>query len=181
MSRNPKLVPILAAALVAATACGGPGGNPQSSPSASGSPNSQQIAALYRRATDCARKNGMPSLPYPTQNPQSGEWDWPDNTPDPPPSVRQACRSLISQIEALHKEGREGPPTAAELAKLKQWAKCLRDHGLPYWPDPNADGTFTMPEGQAPKRKPAQQFQACKQYAPARGIGIVRKKGSGDG
>jgi hypothetical protein len=180
MSRNRKLVPILAAATVAATACGGTAGNPQSTPSASGSLNSQQIAALYRRATECARDNGMPSLPYPTQNPQSGEWDWPDNTPDPPPSVRQACRSIINQIDALGKERGEGPPTAADLAKLKRWAKCVRDHGLAYWPDPNADGTFTMPESQVPKRKPAAQFQACKQYAPARGIRIA-KEGSGDG
>jgi hypothetical protein len=162
-------------------ACGGTGGDPQSSPTASGSPNSQQIAALYRRATECARRNGMPSLPYPTQNPQSGEWDWPDNTPDPPPSVRRACSSIINQLEAVREgQGEDKPPTAAEMAKLRQWAQCLRDHGLTYWPDPSPDGTFAMPEAQAPKRKPAQQFQACKQYAPGRGIRIVRE-GSGNG
>ena len=176
-----KLVPALSVVALAATACvGGGGGTGTVSPQAgSSSPDARQVAALFRQATECARKNGMPNLPYPTQDPSSGEWNWPEDTPEPPQSVRQGCKSLVERIEALdQEEEEEDPPTAAEMAKLKQWAKCLRDNGLPYWPDPNPDGTFTMPEGQLPKGKP-QQFQTCKRYDTGRDIRIVREGSDG--
>ena len=58
-------------------------------------------------------------------------------------------------------------------APLK-FAQCMRDHGMTWFPDPDASGRMriTTPRDLDPKKFEAAQ-QACKQYAP--GGGTVRK------
>lgn len=38
--------------------------------------------------------------------------------------------------------GASSPPLAADLAKLREFAACMRHNGFPDWPDPNASGNF---------------------------------------
>ncbi len=58
-----------------------------------------------------------------------------------------------------------GGPTAADVPKLREFAKCMRDNGEPDWPDPRPDGSFP---GQDPRQGKSARFiaaaQACQQY-----------------
>ncbi|HEX4108189.1 MAG TPA: hypothetical protein VHX88_08650 [Solirubrobacteraceae bacterium] len=48
----------------------------------------------------------------------------------------RACRSLLAA-------GRAAPPVSGpQLAQEVKWARCLRSHGLPGFPDPNGQGAF---------------------------------------
>ena len=62
-----------------------------------------------------------------------------------------------------------------EMRDLLHYAQCMRQHGYPDWPDPQADGTFQLPasvkaEGKSPRRIAA--GQACDQYLHGKGIGV---------
>jgi hypothetical protein len=62
---------------------------------------------------------------------------------------------------------REHPtPSAADLAKLKAYAKCMREHGIPDFPDPKADGTFpiigTPLEHEGKSERVLSAMDACK-------------------
>jgi hypothetical protein len=56
------------------------------------------------------------------------------------------CKAVADQLAALGNQNRNPDPTpnASDLPKLRQFAACMREHGLPDWPDPNADGTFPI-------------------------------------
>jgi hypothetical protein len=49
----------------------------------------------------------------------------------------EACRAFAPADEA-----KQHVPEAAELERLRQFAQCLREHGVPDWPDPEPDGGF---------------------------------------
>jgi hypothetical protein len=50
---------------------------------------------------------------------------------------------------------------------LAEYAKCLRQNGLPNFPDPNADGTLSVPQGIDPNSKQFKDADAkCAQYKP---------------
>jgi hypothetical protein len=52
-------------------------------------------------------------------------------------AATEACRAFAPADEAKTHE-----LTPAELEQLRQFAQCLRDHGVPDWPDPEPDGGF---------------------------------------
>jgi hypothetical protein len=56
------------------------------------------------------------------------------------------CKPIMEQIQAAngHQERSQEPPSAADLAKLREFAQCIREHGIPEWPDPKADGSFPV-------------------------------------
>ena len=122
---------------------------------------------LYRQAAACLRAHGAPDTPDPTQDPQTGEWTLTSGPNKPPRSASNACRPILSRLPEA-KGGRELKPlTAAEMAKAKQWAKCMREHGLADFPsDPDANGTFTVPQRyvQLGKTGMRTQLEACKKY-----------------
>ena len=127
--------------------------------------SSSPSAAVYHQAAQCIRAHGAPNFPDPIRNPQTGEWDVPDGTPKPPQSAMNACRSILSKIPETRGGGPEEKPlTAAEMAKAKQWATCMRQHGLADFPsDPDANGTFTLPQRYAQLGKTGMrtQLEAC--------------------
>ncbi len=61
-----------------------------------------------------------------------------------------------------------GGPTAADVPKLRVFAKCMRDNGVPDWPDPKADGSFPsqgnpiVTEGKSPRVRAG--LDACRKY-----------------
>jgi len=64
--------------------------------------------------------------------------------------------------------GGSGATPAANLSKLERFARCMRAHGDPGFPDPTPRGTFNLPPGAVAASSP--QFQAadeaCKSLAP---------------
>jgi hypothetical protein len=69
--------------------------------------------------------------------------------------------------------GGNTPSTA--YAKALSYAKCIRSHGVPNFPDPNSDGTFvetgnnTSPLGNISPQIVRQATSACQSLAPGGG------------
>jgi hypothetical protein len=111
------------------------GGTPTGGTTSGASANT---AALWRQFAECVRRHGMPNFPDPVQD-ADGNWGPPPNTSKPPQTTLNACRSIADRLP------RRAPASAADMAKLRQLAQCMRRHGLPDWPDPNPDGSFPLP------------------------------------
>jgi hypothetical protein len=61
------------------------------------------------------------------------------------------------------------PPSAQDMANLRHFAQCMRDNGIPEWPDPKPDGTFpiigTPLEAEGKSQRVLGGMNACQQYA----------------
>jgi hypothetical protein len=140
LARPPALALALAAlaglALVAA-GCGGSSGakvaqvstssgaNGSGSSSASGSGDPQAFSA-------CMRGHGVPNFPDPDS---SGRIRIPSTIDDRSPTVRaayRACRRLAPSESSLTDQG----DTLGSQDQLLAFAKCMRAHGVPTFPDP---------------------------------------------
>ncbi|WP_308467791.1 hypothetical protein [Rathayibacter soli] len=129
--------------------------------------------AVWQKFAACARAHGQPNFP----DPQIGSDGQVDFGSDPTvkaqiSAVHDACSAILDKLPAS--AGGQGY-TAADLAKLLKFAKCMRANGVPQWPDPKADGTFPIvgtpleAEGKSPRIQTA--LQACQKYWD-RGIAI---------
>jgi hypothetical protein len=95
--------------------------------------------AAARAAVACARNHGMPNVPDPVVA-TNGQVTIPGGTPRPTPAVRSACAGQIRAAEAT--SATLPNVSASDMQALLRWAACMRAHGLPRWPDPNAQGVF---------------------------------------
>jgi hypothetical protein len=135
--RRRLLTPVgLAAALILAAACSLPG--QAAAPTPTPRPDT---ASLVRQLLQCVRSHGDPAFPDPDIG-QDGIPRWPADTHPPSQQAQQACGSIYDR---LPKPAATHPPTAADLAQERQFAQCMRQNGLANWPDPNADGSFSLP------------------------------------
>lgn len=110
------------------------------SASASASPTVSGAAEALEYA-QCMRSHGVPSFPDPTvQNGSVGFNITPadginQNSPQYA-AARQACQSLRGG-------GTSNSGSSANLAQELNFAKCMRSHGVPDFPDPNKNGGFS--------------------------------------
>jgi hypothetical protein len=125
---------------LAASACGGSSGA-----------NVAQVGttsgASHPRAHDpqafsaCMRSHGVPSFPDPGAD---GTIHVPSTIDDGSPIVRaayRACRNLAPSEGSVTGQG----PTMSQ-AQLLAFAKCMRSHGVPQFPDPQVvNGHINMP------------------------------------
>jgi hypothetical protein len=171
-----RCVALAVAGACALTACGS-GGKAAGHRTPSGAA-STDTAALAREAVRCLRQHGMPNFPDMVYDPQSRSWTLPAGTPKPPLSVVAPCRPILDRITV---KNRQRPLTAADIAKLRQLAQCMRQHGLPDWPDPNAEGSFPMPPRlrHLDKRAMRPQLEACQQYFTGGGIRTTEDSSGG--
>jgi len=125
----------------------------------------QDAAAVWRELVACARANGMPNLPDP-QIDSNGRAAFPNGTPDPPASVRRACQSIYDRLPPSARGEEERPP--ADMQALLRFARCMREHGVADFPDPDAQGNFRAPPGSAGPKTPRFKgaMQACRQLDP---------------
>jgi hypothetical protein len=70
----------------------------------------------------------------------NGQVTIPGGTPQPTPAVRSACAAQIRTAESASISLPN--VSTSDMRALLQWAACMRAHGLPRWPDPNAQGVF---------------------------------------
>jgi hypothetical protein len=148
--------------------CGG--GGSQAATATTGQPDA---AAVLREFVQCARDNGMPNLPD-LRLDANGQIEIPAGLPEAPPSVERACRAIFERLPASARGDAEGggdtarPPT--DIQGLLRFAQCMREHGVPEWPDPKADGTFPFRgtaierEGKSPRVLAA--GRACERLNP---------------
>lgn len=164
--------------LPALAGCAG-GGHTEAtaSPSASGMTDAQ-LQVLVNNLLQCVRQHGAPGMPdVPVRN---GHIVLPDeNTVDQATkqnidAARQACKAVEDRIppSVLSNDNpdsqQSGGPTAADVPKLRAFAKCMRDNGVPDWPDPKADGSFPQQDDPVARQGKTPQLvaavQACRQY-----------------
>jgi hypothetical protein len=154
--------------LLALAGCSG-GSRPgaTASPSPTGMTDAQ-LQVLVNNLVQCVRQHGAPGMPdVPVRN---GHIVLPDqNTVDQATlqnvdAARQACKSVEDRIPSAVLDNNQqdsGGPTAADVPKLRALAKCMRENGLPTWPDPNPDGTFPS-QGKTPQIVAA--LRTCQKY-----------------
>lgn len=166
-----------ATALVAG--CGGSGGSGSGHPSASPTPNE---AAAFRAVSRCMRANGYPNFPDPIQD-KDGHWKWP-NTGLPRRTDVTRCDSLVRQAKSLRVKGDSQRVSAADMVKLREYARCMRQQGVSDWPDPDPTGAFPVParlSGENGRNLVRVQDRACQKYVPSDGHIRIRQPGSAGG
>jgi hypothetical protein len=124
--RRGFLTAALLGALTLLTACG-------SSSSGETAPAADQA----RRYAQCIRDNGVPDFPDPdAQGNFRGASHELQGDPKFQAALR-ACRDLAPG--GTHEQNRGSP---AFVAQARKFAQCIRDNGVPDFPDPGPDGTF---------------------------------------
>ena len=137
-----------ATTLALAVAGCGTGGGGASSPAAgtgaTASPASgyeAQQLAVGRRFSDCARRNGAPNFPDPAVQGRQLAFPGVSKQDMEAASVQAECQSILQQMPPRP----AGDPVAPEtLQHMRQFAQCMRQHGVTTWPDPNPNGTFPI-------------------------------------
>jgi hypothetical protein len=135
MTRHPRLrrrrfvtAAVAAAALGALTllvaACG-------SSSSEEAAPAEDREQAL--EFAQCIRENGVPDFPDPDPSGRFTEGDHDQNDPALR-AAQEACRELAPGGEHQN----TGDPAIVE--QMREYSQCMRDNGVPDFPDPDADG-----------------------------------------
>ncbi|MFC7388012.1 hypothetical protein [Sphaerisporangium rhizosphaerae] len=165
----------LLAVAAALAGCGSGQGTPAATSAPTATPGR---LAVYRELTQCIRTHGMPGFPDVVPDPRTGKITLPPGTREPTAAVMRACRSIADRLPP---EGRSRPPvTAADVAKLRRFAACMRSNGLRDWPDPDADGDFPLSRRLLGlgKKGMKRQLEACKEHFPANGLSIKNPEGS---
>jgi hypothetical protein len=150
-----RLVPaLLVVPLLVLAACGQDAG-------ARAAPVDEAEAA--RAYAQCIRDNGVPDFPDPDPD---GQLRGPAHEQEGNPTFRAAqekCRNLAPGGE----HQRSDPAT---VEQMRQFSQCMRDNGLPDYPDPDPDGRVRGPghEQQSdPKFRAA--METCRQKLPGGG------------
>ncbi|HXR21247.1 MAG TPA: hypothetical protein VN786_01715 [Acidimicrobiales bacterium] len=99
-------------------------------------------------ATRCLRQHGLPDLPGPvlaTSGPSKGQMmlDKAGLLAYPSSVVSQAtaaCSAAMAQLPS----GPNSVTSAQQLQDLLAFAHCVRNHGVPNFPDPNSQGGFSL-------------------------------------
>ncbi len=116
----------------------------------------------------CIQSHGVPNFPDPVQTPGGG-YGYRTAGIDPNSAAfqeaLQACKALPSPWNS----------TSQQLSPVQQqawlnWAKCIRDHGLPNFPDPTFSGTAVHDSGLSSNSPQLQSaMDACKAQTPSVG------------
>ncbi len=169
MNPRIRILCLLGVVMLALAGCSGD----RSPRSAAASPTPSAVddrTALLQLAA-CFRAHGYPNFPDPVQD-KDGQWMFPDSAGN---AQASACDALVRQTKQRQRQERR--PSAADMAKLRQVARCMREHGVPDWPDPNEEGIFPLPERLWPQDMHPENnatmraaYDACSKYAPSGGI-----------
>ena len=152
-------VPTVPTARSQPTATTAPAGGPGSS--------GQALLAEAEAYSQCLRSHGVPNFPDPVLTPGGG-YGYRTTGIDPHAAAfqgaLQACKALPSPWQ----------PTGQQLSPAQQqawlsWAKCIRAHGVPNFPDPTFSGrTVQISRGSSsPQLQSA--MDACKSQMPSAG------------
>jgi hypothetical protein len=163
-TRSAGLLVALAVLALGVAGCGGSSGGSGSAPAASGGGGSDSTKLV--QYAQCMRKNGVPGFP----DPVNGEFNLqvtPGGALDPSSpqwkAAQQACKSL--EPPGLQPGSAQSNQQQSQALKF---AACMRENGVPNFPDPQAQGGgLIVGEGVDPD---SPQFQsamaACRKLLP---------------
>ncbi|HEY9330941.1 MAG TPA: hypothetical protein VIS09_22315 [Streptomyces sp.] len=127
-------VPLLLSGVLL-TACSG--GSPEGGSGGVGATGEKGRGLVFAK---CMREHGVKKFPDPGDD--GGQMIGKDSGIDPKSpkfmQAQEACKDLMPQAEKA--EG--GKP--ADLAKAREWAKCVRENGVTKFPDPEIDGNTAV-------------------------------------
>lgn len=116
----------------------------------------------------CYRAHGDPGFAGPVYDPGDGGWHFGESPADAPLSTRQACQHLFPSVNP------SPPVPQAQFQALVRLAECIRQHGVPNWPDPNPQGQFPLPPPLLNKSDAqVNAVNACQRYVPSGGLNVV--------
>jgi len=153
------LVAIVVSGATVAAGCGATGAPSGTNTNASGPSKS---AFQFSR---CMRANGAPNFPDPGPN------GFPRSTNLQAPAVQHAMNACQKYLPPSG----PAPQTPASVRREElALAQCMRAHGVPNFPDPNASGNIQFPVGDPLVSSPAFQHAQngpCRKYQGADEIG----------
>jgi hypothetical protein len=97
----------------------------------------------------CMRANGVPNVPDPI--PGGGFAFDPVGIDRGAPAVKAAqakCQPFAPQPPGGPSAGSSGPPSAQALAQLRTVARCMREHGISAFPDPQTSAPRNFNPGE---------------------------------
>jgi hypothetical protein len=152
-TRAGRLGPALALALLVGCAALA-GCSAGSHAAASASPTAMsdaQMLDIGRQFSQCVRDHGVPGFPDPVIN--DGHLGLPANSGGDDPkqalanneAARQACTPILDRLPATAHQGQNHTPSPQEMQQILQFAQCMRENGIPEWPDPIANGDMPLP------------------------------------
>jgi hypothetical protein len=139
---TPSRIPLAAAAIAAATAIAACGSSSVGSSSTAGNPSQAQIQQANHDAVafaDCMRSHGVADFPDPTTSPHAFK-DALETKSPAFSSAETACHHLLPN-HGQHSQNT--PPSHAQLTAELAFARCLRGHGFPSFPDPSSTGELS--------------------------------------
>ncbi|HEY0453334.1 hypothetical protein [Actinophytocola sp.] len=153
-------------------------GGPASTSNSAAAGQSDKAAAL--KFSQCMRDNGVPSFPDPEFG-ANGEVRL--GTPDGVDRTKvDAAQKKCQQY--LPNGGQPQPLDPDKLAQVREYAQCMRDNGVPKFPDPDPNGGIKIDSG--PGLDPmSPEFKAtdekCRAKLPGGGGGGSVNSQNGDG
>jgi hypothetical protein len=170
--RRTALLAVVAGITLLTAACGNGGTSPHASGSAS--PSATSPAELALAYAKCMRAHGVTTFPDPTINGNSvsSSGSMGNVSQAVVQAAQGACRALSPQNFVP-----PGVNPAQNAAQALKWAQCIREHGVPNWPDPNGNGTFSV-SGSIDLQGAAYlgASKACQSVRP-RSLGISQDQG----
>jgi hypothetical protein len=142
MPRTTSLLATTAAAIAAVTMIAACGSNTQTSSSSGDHPTQAQVQQDQQdvvRFADCMRSHGVPDFPDPTRSPRQFKNAFETKSP-----AFHSAETLCQHL--LPRGGRQsgsGAPSHAQLVAALAFARCVRSHGFPNFPDPTSHGELT--------------------------------------
>ncbi|MEU4894826.1 hypothetical protein AB0B12_19900 [Streptomyces sp. NPDC044780] len=165
--RNTTLAALLAGIALFATACGGDD-EPDKSVASVGSGNDSQSKqpeagsqANGLKFAQCMRENGLTDF----KDPKPGEGMGAGIDPQSPEfqKAEKACKQYMPAPPP--EEGGGGPGDVWSTDDKLKYAKCMRNNGVPSFPDPDENGGFKLEvDPTTPQFQKAEE--ACKKYQP---------------
>lgn len=171
---------VAALLLVTLAACSG---GPAASPAATPSMSEADLLAIGKELVQCMRDNGLPDIPDPyveknrLKLPEGEQEAMEDKyTEQQFDTAEQACQSVADKLPQGAIENGEGEkgagpaPGPGDVEALTKFAECLRQNGVPEWPDPAADGRFPLQGTPLEKENPEDSprlkgaLEACRQH-----------------
>jgi hypothetical protein len=162
---------------LSAAGCGGGGdggdgvataGGKTAEPSASASTGSAEDRDAIFAYAKCMRENGVPNFPDPEVG-EHGEFRL--SLPGGEGFDKEKVDAAQEKCKKLMPNGGEPPKADPEqIDRMREYAKCMRENGVPKFPDPNAEGGFQIDgnevgDPQSPAFKAAEE--KCRSLMPA--------------
>ena len=128
---------------------------------------------IGRQYSQCLRDHGLPDFPDPVIN--DGQLSLPANSGGDDPkqalmnneAARQACTPILDRLPATARHGQGHTPSPQEMQADMQFSQCMRENGIPEWPDPLPNGDFPLStplEQEGKSARVVTGLQACNHF-----------------